>query len=318
MENLTFYELVQLWRRICLDRKSIEVRTKEEYLKILDNRVLPVFGKTFINDINAMMLDNYVGDLIDKGYAAKTIKNTMSIVGEIFKFAYRKDIIAFNPMDKMEKLPQVSRSGALHYFTPREARMFLAEVNKEELEYRTIFYLLLFSGCRRGELCALRWADVDFDKRTICINHAVSYTSKGLVIKSPKTVSGNRTISLPIECMELLRKLCISSELGSEFVFVDKLSRNSFIPPQRITDRFRIIVDRHNANCQSGDELPSIRLHDLRHTAATLLISKNVDVETVARRLGHANPSITLNVYAHPTMDGDYGASRVMEEVLAL
>ena len=318
MENLTFYELVQLWKRICLDRKSIEVRTKEEYLRILDNRVLPVFGKTFINDINAMMLDSYVGDLIDKGYAAKTIKNTMSIVGEIFKFAYRKDIILINPMDKMEELPQLTKSGALHYFTPREAKMFLTEVNKEGLEYRTIFYVLLFSGCRRGEICSLRWSDIDFDARTICINHAVSYTNKGLVIKTPKTISGNRTISLPIECINLLRQLCIKSDAGSEFVFVDRLSRSPFIPPQRITDRFRIIVDRHNASCQSGDELPYIRLHDLRHTAATLLISQNVDVETVARRLGHANPSITLNVYAHPTMEGDYRASKVMEEVLAV
>lgn len=141
-----------------------------------------MFGKTFINDINAMMLDSYVGDLIDKGYAAKTIKNTMSIVGEIFRFAYRKDIILFNPMDKMEELPQLTKSGALHYFTPREAKMFLTEVNNEGLEYRTIFYVLLFSGCRRGEICSLRWSDIDFDARTICINREMNCPAFGFMI----------------------------------------------------------------------------------------------------------------------------------------
>lgn len=323
---MKFIELATLWKDNSLRRKNIEQRTKEEYWDILNHRVFPAIGDIPVSNLDGFVLDELVTTLMDKGYCTRTISNTICVVRLILKYAYRKGLIESNPLSKMDDLPRNKKEDCIHYFTPAQCKLFLAELDNRNIVYKTMFYVLIYGGLRRGEVCVLRWSDVDFSNGTIHIRRAVSHTHDGLVIKTPKTAAGNRTISLPAACFELLEKLKeMDKSLGIDlaqgqdgYVFKEAKKGNRFVPPQQLTVEFKRIIKIHNRKSAVAEQLPNIRLHDLRHTSATLLISQNVDVETVARRLGHANPSITLNVYAHPTMEGDYRASKVMEEVLAL
>ena len=199
----------------------------------------------------------------------------------------------------------------------------------------------VYGGLRRSEVCALTWKDINENDMTISITKAMSSTKeKGQFIKDTKTKAGHRVIVLPEECFTLLRQwkkeqrlLCI--KLGSEWMghkdgkhgdIVDSFDDNFvFIQENGLpvhlstpSHKFAEIIDWYNRSCEKEeDKLPKIRLHDLRHTSATLLLSCNTDIETVARRLGHSKPSVTLDIYGHALPENDRKASETMEKLFA-
>ena len=215
------------------------------------------------------------------------------------------------------------------------------EHHRVSLQWQIYFMISVYGGLRKSELCALTWKDINEKDKTISINKAMSATKeKGQFIKDTKTKAGNREIVLPAECFVLLKQWkqeqkiqCI--KLGSEwkgskegkkddaedsfdnnYVFI----QDNGLPIHLATPshKFGEIVDWYNRSCEKEeDKLPKIRLHDLRHTSATLLLSRNTDIETVARRLGHSKPSVTLDIYGHALPENDRKASDLMEEMFA-
>lgn len=207
------------------------------------------------------------------------------------------------------------------------------------IQWRVYFTMAIYGGFRRGEMCALTWKDIDFDNQIVSITKAIAKTKNGQIVKSPKTSAGIRDIVLPSECFTLLkqwkveqRSLCL--KLGSawkghrdsrktESNQADSFDDNSIfiqIDNGRPIDldtpghKFGEIIDLYNRACtKEEDRLPKIRLHDLRHTSATLLLSKNTDIETVARRLGHSKASVTLDIYGHALPENDRKASELLE-----
>ena len=189
--------------------------------------------------------------------------------------------------------------------------------------YKAFFYLALQTGARRGELVALTWEDVDLDSGLLTISKAVTKTSTfGEIIKQPKTAAGYRTITIDPESIRVLkewRKMQIemSLQLGSawegyrgkeynkNYIFTHAATGRR-ISVDTVSAKFRDIILLHNEQCANPqDKLPMIRLHDLRHTNASLQISHGIDPVTVSHRLGHAKPSTTLDIYSHvvPAMD---------------
>ena len=209
------------------------------------------------------------------------------------------------------------------------------------LMWRAYFTLAIFSMMRRGEMCGLTWRDIDFERYTVNVNKALASTKElGQYIKDPKTKAGIREFYLPEEVIYLLKRwkheqsvLC--AKLGSSWMghkngkkedgtmdsFEDNnifIQLDSGLPIHLSTPghKFREIVDLYNAACQEEeDKLPYIRLHDLRHTGATLLIGKNVDVEVVAKRLGHSKPSVTLDIYGHALPENDKKAVDILRHL---
>ena len=200
-------------------------------------------------------------------------------------------------------------------------------------QFQVYFYLALYGGFRRGEMVALTWEDIDFEEHTINICKAVSKTSGGQVIKDPKTESGNRTVSLPAVCFTKLRKWRVEQmemavSLGSKWEGLrgDDYDKNSvFITDtgsQMCVDtpshKFKEILEMYNATVEDESKiLPIIRLHDLRHTSATLLLSENCDIETVSHRLGHSKASVTLDIYGHALETKDRSASEKLTQLFA-
>lgn len=205
-------------------------------------------------------------------------------------------------------------------------------------QWRVYFTIAIDGQLRRGEMCALTWKDIDFDSHVVSITKAKANTKSGQIIKDPKTSAGIRDIVLPVRCIDLLRQwkkdqrlLCLKMgtawkghrDVEKDGKIVDSFDDNTIfiqtdngLPIHLSTPghKFAEIIDLYNGTCQKEeDKLPKIRLHDLRHTGATLLLSKNTPVETVARRLGHSKASVTWDIYGHALPEDDRKASEVLE-----
>ena len=212
------------------------------------------------------------------------------------------------------------------------------ERSRVSLQFVALFNVLLYGGMRRGEVIALKWKDIDFDNHQIDINKSASKTkAAGQIIKEPKTRAGYRKVTLPGSCFDLLRswkmeQKALSLKLGTywkgnrrdfdeNFVFIKVFIKDdgSCMNLDTPSHKFREICYNYNRYCdeQSKPEkkLPEIRLHDLRHTNATMLITKHVDIRTVANRLGHSRTSVTLDVYSEALESADREASDTLEKL---
>lgn len=204
-------------------------------------------------------------------------------------------------------------------------------------QYKVYFNLAILGGFRRGELIALTWKDIDFTEKTISINKSASKVSKkegGQVIKETKTKASNRTIKMPDQCFDLLQRWKVEEKelsfiLGSKWegyrgkdfdknhVFI-QLDNGQMMNLDTPSHKFKRIIELYNSSCNNEeDKLPMIRLHDLRHTSATLLISAKEDIETISHRLGHSKASVTMDVYGHWMKETDEKAADTMGKLFA-
>lgn len=216
-------------------------------------------------------------------------------------------------------------------------------------QWKVYFYTSIISGMRRGEQISLKWEDIDFNEKVIHVRHATALTRKhGQIEKSTKTEAGYRDIDMPSQCMDMLLKwyddmLQYSESIGDawkgqsednfekQFVFIQEngLQMNLSTP----THKFKEIITMYNANLdyemkdETNDEkkkqlesmkLPYIRLHDLRHCCATILINSGVNIEVVSQRLGHSKVSLDLDRYGHAMKSKSREASNILANVLTL
>lgn len=202
------------------------------------------------------------------------------------------------------------------------------------LQWRLYYTMAIYGMFRRGEMCALTWNDIDEKKRTISIDKAAAMTKQEQYIKGPKTEAGIREVFMPEEVFTLLREwkkeqtaLCMKlgtawkghrnglKEDGTEDSFDENnvfIQPNNGLPVHLSTPghKFHEIIEMYNATRKKeSDKLPDIRLHDLRHTGATLLLGNNADIETVSHRLGHSKASVTLDIYGHALPENDKQAA---------
>ncbi|MCR4904207.1 MAG: site-specific integrase [Butyrivibrio sp.] len=199
-----------------------------------------------------------------------------------------------------------------------------------DFQFKVYFYLALYGGFRRSELLALTWNDIDFDENSISINKAITNVKAGQKVKDTKSSAGVRKINLPDVCFKLLRlwykeQKSLSVKLGTmwtgyrgidydnNFVFINGSGNMMSITLPR--KKFKAIIKNYNSQVADEYKLPDIRLHDLRHTSATLLLANGTDIETVSKRLGHSKTSVTLDVYGHALEEMDKKAAATLENI---
>ncbi len=364
-DKLTFNQVIDYWKQ---DRafKDLTLSIQEDYIRILNQRAVPVLGNIPVNKISPLHIQQIYNDMENEGRAPGTIKRVHVPINSVMKYAFRMEIIETNPCDRV-RLPKLQKDDSLHYFDIDQAKIFLKALSgtfdvihkghtrklKQTGENYTVpdysykmtvpyqfqvyFTIALYSGFRRGEMIALRWQDVNFDTKSISVNKSIAKTqSKGQIVKGTKTVSGNREIKLPDICFSMLKEWKaqqkeLSLKLGTawegyrgkefddNYIFIrteDHIGQHMGIDTP--SHKFQQIIEMYNNSVDDPDlKLPVIRLHDLRHTSATLLLAKGVDIETVSHRLGHANPSVTLDVYGHALESMDEVASDTLGDLLA-
>lgn len=229
--------------------------------------------------------------------SAKTILEHHRVVSSVFAHAEKEMIVMYNPASKAT--PPKPETPDRDYFQPDELDQILEALERAPLRWKTATYLLIDTGCRRGELMGLTWDCVDLDSGIITIDKALLYTaSRGAYLGPPKN-KHVRSMRVAPETLALLRELKayqddVKEDLGDAWIdsgFVIAGDTGGRMDPSSISTWLRKFSAREN--------LPYLHPHAFRHTAASTMIANGVDLVTTAAELGHANAATTTTIYAH-------------------
>ena len=274
----------EFWKMYCAD---METRLREHTMRtkkyIVDLKILPYFGKKRVNDITAADIRQWQNELIKKGYSPTYLKTINNQLSAIFNYAVRYYDLKSNPCAKAGSMGK-SKAEEMDFWTGEEFRKFIDSVMNKRLSYMA-FMTLYWTGMRLGELLALTPKDVDLEKRTISITKSYQRLGRKDVITPPKTPKSKRVITIP------------------EFLAADIKDYMDSLYDLREDDRLFPITKYYlEHEMQRGIKesgVKRIRLHDLRHSHASLLIELGFSPLEIANRLGHEKVETTLNTYAH-------------------
>lgn len=308
-----------------LDGLRKEPSTVASYRKNVRLHVTPYLGSLRLEQLTGTRLTKHYRHLEREGRAdgqgglsARTVRYVHTIIHAGLSAAVRDGLVSQNAADKADPpSAKAAASPEMRFWKAGELRAFLAQRAAADDELLPAWSLLASTGMRRGEALALRWADVDLDGSRLSVRRAATVVkNKGegqeVLIGPPK--SGRpRTVDLDEGTVAMLRahkaaRGSISLALARDDALVLGDINGRVRHPERFSRRWETAV-RQARTALEGD-LPAIRLHDLRHTHATLLLAAGVPVKVVSERLGHANATITLGVYAHvmPGMQAEAAA----------
>lgn len=266
--------------------------------------------------INSLSKDG-ANEVNGKPLSPKTVRHVLSLVSDIFAYAVRMGIARENPCVRVV-LPKLVRKEKKIY-TVEETVRLMELLRKEPVKYRAFFYLLIYSGCRRGELLGLEWRDVDFANCLISIRRTSCYTpDRGTYTDTTKTEQSKRTLKLPQEVMDILCELR-EFQLRQADIFGDKWVESGRLftkengEPQHPNTSYHWL---EKFCARNG--LPFYGLHSFRHLFASLLVSNGVDIVTVSGVLGHSAVSTTSNIYCHMLEDARVRASDTVASALQL
>jgi integrase len=295
-------------------RPRVSARTLEDYKWNLKHYARPALGARRLDRIRPLDLQHWLSELEAQGLSGRTIRIAYWILASALKQAVRWEMLPSNPADRVD--PPKQRRREMRALSPDEVERFRAAV--EGTRFATLFDFLLATGCRPGEALALRWADLDLDTQSARIMRALSKANGRPVFKETKTGQG-RALPLPTSLARALtahRKTQAEQALklgGSYARDLDLVFANEVGLPLDL----RNITQRHFKPALQRAGLPAIvRLYDLRHTCATLMLASGENIKVVAERLGHASPAMTLDVYVHTVPGQQEAATRKLEELL--
>ena len=299
-------------RWLPIKESQLRKSTYDSYRRTIEIHVVPALGQLRLQELDGDDLDLFYARLLKKGrktkkkgvqagLSIKTVRNIHVMLHKALADAQRKGIV-FRNAATMADAPKLSsqKRPEMKVWTAEELRRFL-EVAAPRRHYVT-FYLTAHTGMRRGEVLGLRWRDVDLDAARLSVRATVISVGYEVEASDVKTTNGVRTIDLDDGTVSLLRewkKLHDENprpnpealKMWGDLVFPKPGGTGEPIHPDVLTQAFdRLVIS-------SGQ--PVIRLHDLRHTHATLMLKAGVPVKVVSERLGHANVAFTMAVYQH-------------------
>ena len=272
------------WKMYCAD---METRLREHTMRtkkyIVELKILPYFGNKRVNDITAADIQQWQNELIKMGYSPTYLKTINNQLSAIFNYAVRYYDLKSNPCAKAGSMGK-SKAEEMDFWTVEEFRKFIDSVMNKRLSYMA-FMTLYWMGMRLGELLALNPKDVDLEKRTISITKSYQRLGKKDVVSPPKTSKSKRVITIPeflaTDIKDYMDSLC-------------DLQENDRLFP--IT-KYYLEHEMQRRIKESG--VKRIRVHDLRHSHASMLIELGFSPLEIANRLGHEKVETTLNTYAH-------------------
>lgn len=288
-------------------------------------RVYRAIGGTSMEKITVRQLQEFINSLSRDGaneingkpLSPKTIRHVLGLVSDIFAYAVRMGIVRDNPCGRVV-LPKLVRKEKKIY-TVEETVRLMELLRNEPIKYRAFYYLLIYSGCRRGELLGLEWQDVDFSNCLISIRRTSCYTpDRGTYTDTTKTEHSKRTLKLPQEVMDILCELREfqlrqADIFGDKWVETGRLFTKENGEPQHPNTSYHWL---EKFCARNG--LPFHGIHSFRHLFASLLVGNGVDIVTVSGVLGHSAVSTTSNIYCHMLEDARAMASDTISSALRL
>jgi integrase len=290
--------------------------TLARYRSAIRANIVPALGNLRIDRLGPAQLDLYYASLAKSGLSPLTVRKSHAMLSAALNQAFKWGWIDRNPAERAS--PPGIRQKEIVPPTAEEIRRLLDACEQSNPDLGSLIYMALTTACRRGELCGLRWSDVDLDKATLVVARSISDASGDVVVKGTKTHQ-TRRIALDPSTVEVLRRQLGRADgraqlagvgLGpASYVWSQDLDGSTPDRPDRVTAAFVGLRNRLG--------LRHLTFHALRHFAATTLASSGLGVRTIAGRLGHANPSVTLRTYAHFLDVADREAATPLGAVVA-
>jgi integrase len=294
---------------------EIKPKTLQDYRHLITRHVKPHIGGVVLQAMRPARLTRLYRDLATTGgrngtgLSPRTVEYVHAILHKAFRDAVVVDqVLASNPAERAKR-PRDARHELGEVWTPRQLQIFLQAAGNHRLF--AFYHLAAYTGARRGELLNLRWEHVDLDRAEVRIAGSAAVIG-GQRVEGTTKGGRSRMVSIDPSTVQVLRdhrerqvteRLTVGLQWRGEsddYVFTSAWGEP--VHPDTVSSLMPVLIKRHNErqrNENMGKPLPAARLHDLRHVHATTLLRAGVPVHVVAVRLGHADPSITLRVYAH-------------------
>ncbi|ASV67615.1 site-specific integrase [Cytobacillus kochii] len=297
-QSVLFEDIFKEWWDI--HSKTIKPSTKYSKLSKFDKHILPRFGKLKIKEITKGYCQKVINEIANEINSVNDIKIQANLV---FKYAVKMDYILKNPMEYVT-IPKkeetfLAAKEERNYWTKNEVKEFLKLAKKHmSMQYFMMFYLLIYTGMRKGELVALTWDDIDLKEQTININKTMFFEKGKEIVQTAKKYASNRAIDIDSHTTKILTSWKVKQK---ELLLADGINkkpshillRGDLRPirlayPNELLNNFITIYDLH-----------SITIHGLRHTHASMLFEAGASIKEVQARLGHKDIQTTMNVYTH-------------------
>lgn len=292
--------------------KSTSVTTAASYCNV---HLVPRLGGVTLGKLRRMHVEQLAGDLLQSGLSPKTVRNVVGTLHKALRDAVRLGVLPYNCASDVT-LPKYVRP-EVRPWADVEVAAFLEHVDGNDELLAAAWWLALTCGLRRGELCGLRWQDVDLVRGELTVRVTRLQDRSGVFVSTPKSRRSQRTVTLLPGAVDALARLRdVHDDLRSrlhdmthDWVLVT--GDGEPIRPATLTRRW------HDAVRDAGvPGLHAIRLHDARHTHGTVLADAGVPVHAIQARLGHASAATTMQFYVHAGAAADRNAANVMHQVL--
>jgi integrase len=297
-------------------KPTVRPRTWKRYAELMNQHAVPALGKTSLAKLTAQQVQRLYSAKLEEGLSSSTVHHLHAVLHRALKQAVRLGLVARNVTDVVD-VPRMAEHD-LHVLDREQVQQLLTAVAGDRLE--ALYVLAVSTGMRQGELLALRWQDVDLERRTVQVRATLQRTKEhGYVLAPPKTKRSRRQITLTSAACTALRvhrvrqaeeRLALGPAWDTTY---DLVFPNTIGKPMDGTN----LLHYHFYPLLKREDLPRIRFHDLRHTAATLLLGRGVNPKIVSEMLGHASIGITLDIYSHVLPDMQQHAAAEMDAALA-
>lgn len=282
--------------------KKTEVRqsTLEKTISILQNNVLPYLAKVRLDDLDIKQLQRWKTIIAEKDTMVRTKNNAFSELRALLNYAVKMEYIPSHAMARLGRFRDAyftHEQEALHYYTPDQFRRFIAVAEKykdrslNESGFYVFFNIAFYTGMRKGEINALKWSDIEGN--LIHVRRSIAQKTKGGDQETPpKNKSSYRTLQMPQKLVFILEQHRTLQEQIKGFSTNFRVCGG--VAPLRDSS-----IEHKNTQYANEAGLPHIRIHDFRHSHASLLANEGINIQEIARRLGHSNVQQTWNTYSH-------------------
>ncbi len=279
---------------------SLRPKTAQQYTQIVNQYLLPSLGQIKLSDLRPDQIQVLYNSNLEAGKSKRTVLLIHAILNRALNQALKWGLIGRNPA-QVANHPKYRRS-EINTLADNQIRELLGIVKGSR--YEALYLLAVSTGLREGELLGLRWSDIDWETQRLKVQRQIQRVKeRGLVFSEPKSQAGNRSVVLGRVVISKLRSHRIIQAYERLFAG-DRWQENNLVFPSIIGTAWdpRNLY-KHFKSILYQAALPNIRFHDLRHTAATLMLGQGIHPKVVQERLGHADISLTLNTYSHVLPD---------------
>ena len=293
MIHKTIREIAAAWKEY--KRPYVKQSTMAAYVLILENHILPTFGED--NSLPEQSVQAFVLHKIESGLSTKSVKDILIVLKMVMKFGVKKEWMTYYEWDI--KYPPSSENKVLDVLSVTNHRKILNHIQSHFTFMGLGIYISLSTGLRIGEICALKWSDINVTDGILTVNRTIEriYIIEGekkhteLVINTPKTKNSCREIPMNKELLGMLKPL--KKVVNDDYYILTNDERPT--EPRTCRNYYKRLMEKL--------DIPKLKYHGLRHSFATRCIEVGCDYKTVSVLLGHSNISTTLNLYVHPNME---------------